>query len=144
MITFCSHCSLLFTESNYSLHLTSLNHRHTGNKGLKYHSDKCYREDIDSVIYHLNLAKKAKGVKVLPPTTSLVPIGKLTKAQTDNNSCEKSKGIGLQIKINSGSSKNTSPSIFPNGGSTGGQTTLVPSPMQISKPVVKKQSRTQN
>jgi hypothetical protein len=51
MIIFCPHCSLLLTESNYNLHLTSLNHRHTGNKGLKYHSDKCYREDIDSLCY---------------------------------------------------------------------------------------------
>lgn len=51
LIMFCSHCSLLLTEPNYNLHLTSLNHRHTGNKGLKYHSDKCYREDIDSLCY---------------------------------------------------------------------------------------------
>jgi uncharacterized CHY-type Zn-finger protein len=49
LIIFCSHCSLLLTEANYNLHLTSLNHRHTGNKGLKYHSDKCYRENIDSI-----------------------------------------------------------------------------------------------
>jgi hypothetical protein len=52
-------------ESWYQLHMTTSAHRTTNGK-VKY-PDMKYREEIDSVLYHLNqaLSKKEKAIKAL-------------------------------------------------------------------------------